>query len=796
MRLFRLLCCVLALAEMAAVPTSSAQTGNQQNAPAPATGQAPANPIQDATQSTSLTQQNQQQQQQEQAEAAKGKPSSFDIGAAGAGQQDQELGEVRLMTRHSELNSGSPQGLARSFHNRGENDLAEFNFFLDKKFFSTGHRFQFLTMYRGTDDSSIDPERNSIQKGFVRIYGPHDEYIFGDALVNYSRLTVNQNIKGASASWRLAKKWKLSATGGVFIDRWGSLFKDQLIDLPAYSIDPRTGLRTPYLLDANGNPVLDAAGNPIRLVSGCQGNVFNPTPNNFVPSNDPQCGRPFTAAVSAARLEYAFARDSTVGFNWSSSNDLVDTRAPLAPNTPQPFPSPLPASNKVGSIDFKYQLRRLRMDGEFAYSATNFDTRATPCGGDSTLAPTNPAINPTPCDSRVPTAGGGVQGDWGARLDATYRWHKFNFRSSYVRYQPNFASMNARQISDLQDFLFRVSYDALPWLTMDGTMRRNNNNLKQQLPYETTILGPEARLIFHDFSFYRRAALEVGYRHRIIDGSAATLPLDATTLKPTLTANCVSHSDGKGQVCIDRILRQPYVELTLPIHTTFLTLGYERRQSIDLMSAGATNNTNNTNRFYASLRGVYDFGGWHVSPNFRYELERQGHRLDLDTFVLPTTATTYVNPFQLLFLDYDSNRLGTASLLVEAPKWFILEAQFRDTTATITVPAFIDVCLPGQVQKVGTPPACPAGLTPGQKVVNGASGYSRPSYRVALTYKLLNDENKVLIFSFERNSNFYFGAPSGTDYVGVPPGGAPNPLNFDERIAGVTFVYKFGKRGR
>lgn len=141
MRLFRLPFCVFALAVMAAVPSSLAQTGNQQNAPAPTAGQAPTNPIQEATQSTSLTQQNQQQQQQEQADAAKGKPATFDIGAAGAGQQDQELGEVRLMTRHTEVNSGSPQGLARSFHNRGENDLAEFNFFLDKKFFSTDHRF-------------------------------------------------------------------------------------------------------------------------------------------------------------------------------------------------------------------------------------------------------------------------------------------------------------------------------------------------------------------------------------------------------------------------------------------------------------------------------------------------------------------------------------------------------------------------------------------------------------------------------------------------------------------------------
>jgi hypothetical protein len=770
MRLFRLFCCVLMLALMAAIPTSSAQTGNQQNAPAPAAGQAPTNPIQDATQSTSLTQQNQQQQQQEQAEAAKGKPSTFDIGAAGAGQQDQELGEVRLMTRHSEINSGSPQGLARSFHNPGENDLAEFNFFLDKQFFSTGHRFQLLTMFRGTDDSSIDPERNSIQKGYLRLYGPHDEYIFGDALVNYSRLTMNQNIKGVSASWKLAKKWKLSATGGVFIDRWGSLFKDQ----PATTIVTTAGGQTAF---------------------GC---VAPPTPAGvtitFNASKDPQCGRPFAAAVSGARLEYAFARDSAVGFNWSFSNDQVNTRVPLPVGTLQPFPSPLPADNKVGSIDFKYQLRRLRLDGEFAYSATNFDTRATPCGT---------AINPTPCDSRIPTAGEGVQGDWGARLDATYRWHKFNFRSSYVRYQPNFASINARQIADLQDFLFRVSYDALPWLTVDGTMRRNNNNLKRQLPFETTILGPEARLIFHDLSFYRRASLEIGYRHRIIDGSAGSVAptLQQTVPNPTpppatiaqLTSPCVFHNGGAGVVCIDRYLRQPYVELTLPIHTTFLTVGYERRQTVDLLQHGQSNNTD---RVYGSLRGIYDFGGWHVSPNFRYELERQNHRLDLDTFLLPTTAAIYVNPFQLLFLDHDSNRLGTASLLVEAPKWFILEAQFRDTSATITVPAFVDVCLPGQVQKSGTPPVCPAGLTPSQKVVNGASGYSRPSYRLALTYKLLNDENKVFIFSFERNSNFYYGAPSGTDYVGLPPGGPLNPLNFDERMVGVTFVYKFGKRGR
>jgi hypothetical protein len=95
-----------------------------------------------------------------------------------------------------------------------------------------------------------------------------------------------------------------------------------------------------------------------------------------------------------------------------------------------------------------------------------------------------------------------------------------------------------------------------------------------------------------------------------------------------------------------------------------------------------------------------------------------------------------------------------------------------------------------------TTPPCAAGQTIISQVVNGASGYSRPSYRVALTYKLMNDENKVLIFSFERNNNFYYGPPTASVPAGYPPGGALNPLNFDERIAGVTFVYKFGKRAR
>jgi len=664
MRLFRMLCCLLLLSVLAAAqspstPSSSPSSGTQ-------TGQAPQSPLQEPSKD---------QQQQPAAEAQRGKPSTFDVGAAGSGAEDQELGEMRMMTRYSQI-GGEPQGRARSFHQEGSNNLAEFNYFLDRKLFDTGHRFQLLSMFRGTDDSSIDPERNSVQKAYLRMYSPRDEYIMGDALVNYSRLTFNQNIKGLSASWKLGSAWKLSSVGGVFIDRYGSLFKEQ----PA----------------------------------GCF------PPPGVTASLSPQCGRPFAAAVAGARLEYAFTRDSAVGFNFSSSDDMTFTRRD------RPFnESPLPATNRVASVDLKWQAGRLRTDSEFAYSLTNFDRRFGLCVA--------------PCDSRVPTPGLGVQGDWGARFDASYRWHKLSFRTSYVRFEPTFASMNARQIADLQDFLFRTSYDVTPWLTLDGVVRRSNDTLKQQNPYAKVLWGPEGRLIFHDLPFYRRGVFEVGYRHRIIDGSSGAIPTSG------LIAGCVAKSSGAGMVCVDRFLRTPYVEFTVPVSTTFLTLGYERRQTVDTLKPGGTSNVD---RVYAALRGIYDLGGWHINPSMRYEVERQGSRPGLDN-VLPGNVPTAID----LFLLRESNRLATAALYVETPRWFIVELAFRDNSATTV------------------------------------SGYSRPSYKAAITYKLMNDENKVFIFSFERNNNFYYDQT-------YTPGGLLNPINFDERIAGVTFVYKFGKRGR
>lgn len=616
-------------------------TSGQGQQTSSSTQQQPTSPLQDQPTGIAAEQQAQQQSQKS------GQLSQFEAPTPAA--QDQSLGEIRMMTRYTQINGDQ----TRSFLDPGSNNLAEFNYFMDRRFLVT-HRMQTLSMFRSTDDYSIDPEKVSIQKGYVRIYGPKDEYIFGDALVNYSRLTFNQNVKGVSTSWLLGDHWKLSMVGGIFIDRWGSLYKD----LPT---------------------------------------------------------RPYMSRVAGGRLAWSPTRDFVLGWNFSASDDILSSLAyaPLG-SVPQP------ASNRIGSMDFKFQQKNLRVTGEYGYSITDFDSRGSgvPC---STTDPNGNLIT-IPCDTRTPQPNVGYQGDWGAQVEASYRLHRFNLRGSYVRFQPNFASINARQIADLEDILVRPGYDFTDWLTIDGTMRYSGNDLKDQLPYKTTLWGPEARVLLHDMSFYRRAVLEMGYRDRIVSSSNFMTA-------PTSTMGTV-----------DSYVRGPYAELTIPVSTTFMTVGYERRNLVDHIVAS---NSSNTNRFYAGLRGVYDFGGWHINPSFRWELERQGLRPFSD----------YMPP--IFDLQYDSNRLDTVSLVIEPPKWFIIEGGFRAATATTTA-ATTDV---------------PAVFYP--------NGYSRPSYRAQLTYKIQNDENKLVIFTFERNSNFYYTSP-----------------DFDERIMGVTLVWKFGKRGR
>jgi hypothetical protein len=599
MRLLRILFCSVLLAS-AALAQSSGQSNSQSTSTAP---QDPNTPPQNPLEEPKKVDPEQ--------EANKPKPSTFDLGRGDTSKgQDQTLGEIRLMTRSTDIGGDT----TRSFKSSGENNLAEINLFEDRRFL-VNHRIQMLSMYRGTNDRSIDPEQSSLQKAYLRIYGPRDEYIFGDALINYSRLTFNQNIKGLSTAWKLGDRWKLSTAAGIFIDRWGSLYKD-----------------------------------------------YSDTPS-----------RPYTAVVAGARLEYAIRKDSSIGFNFSSSEDQEDSLPIAILGTP-----PLPTSNRIGSFDTRWVLKNIRLETEFAASSTNFDQRDVL----------------------------GYQTDWGARMEGSWRLHKLSLRGSYVRYQPNFTAINARQISDLQDFVFRTSYELTTWLTVDGTARRSNNDLANQLTSELVTWGPEARLIFHDLPFYRRMVFETGYRHRITSASDSS---------------------------VARFVRMPYAELTFPVHNAYFTLGWEQRQATDEITASQDSNTH---RLYAGIRGNYEFHRWRFNPMVRFELERGAQRPDL--LLVPPD----------LRLDRDSNRLGIAQVYIETPRWFIAELGFRGVSQTLFNPA-------------------------------GRGGNNRPSYRAALTYKVMNDENKLVIGSFERNFNYYYLSQS-----------------FDERQVGVTLVYKFGKRGR
>ena len=626
-----LLCCLALLAANAAGQTSPSQPSPQnQSGNSGNTGlqtgdinQATQNPLGSANQGT----QNQTTQNKPQA-------ATFDVGNATTAGQDQVLGEVRLMSGYSEIGGDA----TRSFHTPGANDLAEFNYFEDHQFM-VNHRLQVLSSFRATDDQSIDPEHDSLQRAYIRLYGPRDEIIVGDALVNYSRLSFNQNIKGLSDTFKVGDNWKISDTAGVFIDRWGSLYK----------------------------------------------------PFSALP------GRPYLSFVAGARIERKLFKNSLLGFNFSSSNDEVDSLPSEALGT-----APEPARNRVGSIDSKLTFGRVRLDSEFAYSFTDFDVRRSLTGCAE------------PCDTRSPQAGVGFQSDWGGRLEASWRYKRLNLRESYVRYQPNFASINARQISDLQDVSFRASYDLTDWLLVDGTIRRSNNDLRQQLAFETTFWGPEVHFLLHDLGLYKHATLEFGYRHRDVQASNILT-------NPAIPASGSPPS---------QYVRIPYVELGIPVRTAVFTLGYERQNAVDNVDP---TQSNNNNRIYAGVRGVFDLGGWHVNPNMRFELNREAHRPGIPT------------DFTLL---YDSNRLSTVGIYVETPRWFIVELAYRDSSATIT-----SLELP--------------------------AGFSRPSYRAAATYKIRNDENTRFIFAFERNNNFYFTSP-----------------NFDERIWSGTLVYRFSKRGQ
>ncbi len=550
------------------------------------------------------------------------------------GKEDQLFLEVRVGTNDTKITpdlrdaQGRPQ---RSFLTPGSNTVADFTYFQDHSF-AGSNRVQVLSIFRNSNDPRVDPEANSYQRGYIRLTTPNWEWNFGDYLVPYSRLTYRQNIKGAHVVRKFDHGFRVMANGGVFTDRWGSIFKDYLV------------------------------------------------------------GKPFTRIVAGLRAEENLSRDKVIAFNFAHGRDLPDSIRPDLLAT-SGF---LPVDNQIVSLDSRMNLFRvLSLDGEVAYSWTDPNTLR-------------------------PVAERAKRKDYAVRFDTSYRQGPVFLRTSFTRLMPDFLSINARQLADLQDTGFRGGLDFNRHITLEAAFRHTTNNLRDNRPEGSTVFKvPEVRLSFREIPGLGRTILDVGYRERLQDG-------------PFL------QSLGGRE---NRETRIPFVEYSIPISSTIVSGSYEHRGNVDHNAPGQNSSTN---RVAISVRSMLGLGGWEFSPLFRYEIERE------------------------LFLRVqgaNNNRTIQAMAILEAPRYFVFEGMYRQIGATLfseclTTPS--EFCQ----QFVRVPPGA---------VVLLPSGFGRPAYRAAITYKIANSDDRFIVFSFDRNDN-YFALPG---------------RNFRERVIAVTFVFRW-----
>jgi hypothetical protein len=312
--------------------------------------------------------------------------------------------------------------------------------------------------------------------------------------------------------------------------------------------------------------------------------------------------------------------------------------------------------------------------------------------------------------------------DWGARFDSSTRKGPFFLKTTFTRLEPDFLSLNARQLADLQDIGVRGGFDLGSHVTVEGAYRQTSNNLRGiRTDGTTTFRVPEVRVSLRQVPGLGRSIFDVGYRVREQEG-------------PKIA----------GQTFVqDKTTKIPFVEASIPLGSTLISAGYEHRDNHDGHFA---DQSSGTNRIYGSLRSIFDIKGWQISPNFRYEIERE-------LFILVNGA--------------NDNRSILASLYVDAPKYFVLEMVYRQVGATL-----FSQCLTSGTDFCQSLRAIPAGT-----VVLLPSGFGRPAYRAALTYKIRNSEDRTIIFSFDRNQN-YFALPD---------------RNFSERVIAVTLLWRFKK---
>lgn len=615
----------------------------------------------------------------------------------------------------------------RSFLHEGINHIVDFSLF-DRRPLLGGRQIESVGVFRYTDDPRVDPERNSLQRLYTRLTGPTFEFSAGDNLVDYSRFSFNQNIKGLHAVKEFDSLGRLvvAGTAGVFTDRWGSLYRG----FEAF-VDPRN--------------VPDPRSPP----------------------------KPYTRLVLGLRGEKPLGEGEWVAVNYSQANDIVRSlprEAQIAP-----------FNNQLWSVDGLLLFpRSLRLGGEFAYSATQFDSRFQD----------------------------GKRGDYAARVELSQRGQRYRWRLEYNVFMPNFFSVNARQVQDLQEFSAQGNFDFTKQLSLTASYRRTNDNLGgtpvvalipraicndtaegfrlQPLSNAnrtltvcdpvtgdplalrifdhvvdaegneiTTVLRlPEVRLVLRNLGFWRGLTLEAGYRERAVETS--NKGSFSLTSGPTFTTGATVTP-----LFRHRVTKMPFFEIDFPLGSHRFRFGYEYRRNRDYIQPENSTFTHRATAQYG-LPSLF-VGDWIFSGSFRFETERESKQVDLETLEDPASGLTLVDPLTLQPVvrrksGGDQIRTLQAELTVEFPQYFTLDLFFRQLSAELL-----------------------SGFRADGLQLFGNGGFSRPQWRAQLQYRIRNDANKFILFTVERNVNAF-------DLLDPTE---PDLRSFREKLAQVTFVYRF-----
>jgi hypothetical protein len=307
--------------------------------------------------------------------------------------------------------------------------------------------------------------------------------------------------------------------------------------------------------------------------------------------------------------------------------------------------------------------------------------------------------------------------DYALRFDNTVRTQAGAYDVFFTRIMPSFLAINARQVSDLQDLLLRASIPAGYHVQLIGIYRRTEDDLRGDRATPGTVFqSPEYRVSFRSIGGMQSAVIDIGYRERYQNQSGLA----------------------------DRVTRTPFFEVGLPLTSNgLMTVGFEHRASEDHLNA---NNQSSANDAWVSLRSVFDLGDWSFIPIVRYEHNRE-------SFDRAASA--------------NNNRNIQAAATIDAPRYFSFDLMFRQVGATL----FQDQ--PGVNPTTHQPVLGSNGLQ--QYVVSGPSGFRRPSFRAAITYKIRNNADHFATVSYERNNNRF--AIAGQDFL--------------ERVAQLTVVWRF-----